>query len=146
MVNILVDETFYEDEFGGNTIPSDVFEKFINDAYLQVMNVIQYNLQDVEENETEIIERIKLCQCEIADFNYIYGPYGTKAKEIEGADSTTKGEVKSESVGTVSVTYTNTAETFKSSIENKINNPKFYVDEIIKKYLAATGLLYGGIQ
>lgn len=146
MVNIQVNEAFYRDEFGGDTIPSLVFEKFINEAEMLVLNKIKNNIEDVEENETDTIQRIKLCQCELADFNYKYGAYGTKAKEIEGADSTTKGEVKSESVGTVSVTYTNTAETFKSSIENKINNPKFYVDEIIKKYLATTGLLYGGIQ
>ena len=147
MVNILVDESFYEDEFGGNTIPSDVFEKFINDAYLQVMNSIQYNLQDVEENETEIIERIKYCQCEIADFNYIYGPYGTKAKEAEsGETATATGEVKSETVGTVSRTYTTSLDTLGTFVQKKVSNPDKYVRDIIRKYLGSTGLLYGGLQ
>lgn len=147
MVNIQVDESFYEDEFGGNTIPSDVFEKFINDAYLQVMNSIQHNLQDVEENETEIIERIKYCQCEIADFNYIYGPYGIKAKEVEsGETATATGEVKSETVGTVSRTYTTSLDTLGTFVQKKVSNPDKYIRDIIRKYLGSTGLLYGGLQ
>lgn len=147
MVDLHVDFTFYENVYKGNIIPSDFFDKYINDAYLKVYNCIYLNLEDLEETETDIINNIKLCQCEIADFNYQYGLNSQQNSESQLSSSPLGvGEVKSETVGSTNRTYVTTLEAYSTKIQEIASTPEKYEKEIMKKYLAPTGLLYRGLM
>lgn len=143
MVDIRVDYDFYVDSYGGDAIPSELFDKYINDSYLKIMQRIRNNLYDLEEEETEIIENVKKCQCELADFIY---KYGINSQDNETSQSAFGiGEVKSESAGSVSRTYVTNSEIYATRNQDILNNSIKYEDDIIYKYLGYTGLLYVGL-
>lgn len=140
-MNLKTTEDFYNDVFEGKTIPSEVFEKYINDAYLKVMNKISKNLYDLEEDESEIIEKIKKCQCELAEFNFKFGV----DRETNNKNNET-GEVKSESAGSTSRTYVTSLDVYNERNKLIASSPENFENEIIRKYLGYTGLLYGGLK
>lgn len=144
MVDLHVNYDFYVDSFEGSAIPSESFDKYINDAYLKVMNKIRNNLYDLEEDETEIIDSIKKCQCELAEFNYQYGLNSAQNQLSQSPVST--GEVKSETAGSTSRTYVTSLDIYGNRTERILSNPKKYENEIIRKYLGYTGLLYIGLE
>ncbi len=147
MVDINVDYTYYQNEYKGDIIPPDFFDKYINDAYLKTYNSIYLNLWDLEESETDIIKKIKDCQCEIAEFNYQYGLNSQQNTENQLSQSPLGvGEVKSETVGSTSRTYVTTLEAYSTRIQEIASTPEKYEDDILKKYLSSTGLLYRGVQ
>lgn len=147
MVNIQVDYNFYQNEFKGNTIPSALFDKYIQLVQFDLLNVIGMNLYDVSEDETEIIKSIKLCECSLAEFEYKYGL--DKAEESESSNEASNmgvGEIKSESAGSTSRTYVTTAEIYAQRNNEIATNPQKFKMNIINRYLGNTGLLYRGLK
>lgn len=144
MENLKVDFDYYQYEFEGNAIPSDVFDKVIEDAYMKVMDCIRNNLYDLEEDETEIIESVKKCQCELAEFEYENG----LVQSINQVDDTSLGvgDVKSETAGSTSRTYVTTLDVYGTRNQEIISNPEKFEYKIIQKYLGYTGLLYRGLK
>lgn len=145
MVAIQVDYDFYHKEFKGDTIPSTLFDKYIEYAHLDLFNVIAANMYDIQEDELELIERIKKCECSLADFEYKYGIDKVESDEDGTNVLHTVGEVKSESAGSVSRTYVTDAEIFGDRNKDIAVNPEKYKLNIIRRYLGNTGLLYRGM-
>lgn len=143
MENLKVDYDYYVDVFEGNTLPSDVFDKVIEDAYLKVANSIRPNAEDIEEDETEIIENIKKCQCELAEFEYENGLVQSVAQPENSSYGV--GDVKSETAGSTSRTYVTNLDVYNTRNQEIISNPEKFENKIIQKYLGYTGLLYRGV-
>lgn len=144
MVDISVDFDFYTKEYKGSTVPSTLFDKYIQLAHLDLTNEIGLNLYTVEADEVELITQLKYCQCALAEFEF---KYGLDAQVDGGADIVAgSGEVKSESAGSVSRSYSTTAEVYGKQSSNIISNTEKYKRNVMLRYLRTTGLLYKGLK
>jgi hypothetical protein len=114
-----VDNTYYTNNFGGSTIPSNLFTSYERKARTFLDN-ITFNKLKID--ATLITDTIKECLCEIMECNYKFE---------------TDGGIKiSESVGSQSVSY--------QINQNDTEFNRYY--KIAKRYLGHTGLLYRGVN
>lgn len=143
MVEINVDFEFYEKDFGGNVIPRTDFNKYIQIAHLDLFSVISKNMYDVEEDEIDLINNIKRCECSLAEFEF---KYGTDRDSEQQNTELGVGEVKSESAGSTSRTYVTTTEIYSQRINDIASDPQKFRMEIMNRYLSNTGLLYQGLK
>lgn len=119
-MNNYVDYSYYKIQYKGDLIPSDNFEFYCRKA----TQYIKTNTFDrVDENN--VPEEVKMCCCELCDVLY-------------RADQSTKANgITSEKVGEYSVSY-ESAQSIKENLKKEIN-------EVLRLYLANTGLLYRGV-
>ncbi len=126
------DYEFYSGTYKGTIITQSSFEFYIEQANQIIWEYIYLNAYLLEDETADeyksTVLKLKLAQCNMADF---IGKYGT-------TPSNNAKEVVSESAGKVSVQY--------ASVANSVaNNVEKYQRNIVKKYLADTGLLYKGV-
>jgi len=116
---LVVDFSFYTNDYKGFVVPSDLFDFYSQEA---IDYLIQYTPNATEEvlEGSETLDTVKKCVCSVVD-------------ELYKSDN--EGKVSSEKVGTYSVSYKDD----RLSKENKIAS-------IIDRKLSRTGLLFGGVQ
>lgn len=115
-----VDYNFYFNNWLGNTIPDDEFEKYIKRAQHEVE---YYTFGRIDDNVTD---KVKNAICAVADILY----------DVYSASDNIPRGIKSESVDDVSITYDTTAPN-----QNQITKQIYAA---IKRELFGTGLLYRG--
>lgn len=124
---------FYTGTYKGTILSQPSFEFYIGQANQIVWEHIHMNafiLEDeISEDYEAIVKKIKFAQCAIADLEAKYG---------SSANENVKKDVVSESAGKVSVQYADISSNVTKSFARYQNN-------IIKRYLADTGLLYKGV-
>lgn len=128
-MKIYTDYTFYKDTYKGN-MPEDDFNRLVIGASYEVQKNI-FN-RDITAYEDEV----QLVTCSVTDILLKIETL-EKKKDI----NISKKEVKSESVGTYSRTFSDTS---LADIDTQISNQKLKIKEELRKYLLDTGLLYRG--
>ena len=120
-----VDFEFYTNEYGGTAIVSASFNRLARQASLVIDQVTFERAYDVidADIDTELIEKIKLATCAIAE--------ELKSQEDNGIKN-----VASESVGSHSVSYVVNADVQRTKNSKLVNAAKLY--------LSSTGLMFGG--
>ena len=120
------DYAFYVTEFAGSIIPNEEFQRVITRASVYIKNI---TFSRVDENN--IPEEVKAAACAAAETIY-----NTEASSTGSGEK----EVKSESVGNVSVSYI--TEQTDGELKEKVLQKKMYAAAY--PYLVPTGLLYRG--
>lgn len=120
------DYAFYVTEFAGNIIPNEEFQRVIAKASAYIKNITFSRV-----DESNVPEEVKAAACAAAEIIY--------NTEASNAGSREK-EVKSESVGNVSVSYI--TEQTDGELREKILQKKMYAAAYT--YLVPTGPLYRG--
>lgn len=110
-----VDYNYYQEELLGKKVPLNDFP-YLAELGAEMMN--NYIMQSIDETDEFVMDQLKKCNARLCEYLY---------------KTETQNNVSSKKIGTVSVTY------FASKEDNEKN-----VYSIIKMYLGATGLLYGG--
>lgn len=119
-MNNYTDYAFYQNTYKGDLIPSDKFDYYCRKS----TQYIKTNTFDrVDEND--VPESVKNCCCELCDVLY-------KAEQ-----STKANGITSEKVGEYSVSY--------ESTQNIKENQQKDMMDVLKLWLANTGLLYRGL-
>lgn len=144
MVDVSVDFEFYQNQYKGNAIPSSAFDKYIELAHFDLLNVIGMNMYDIQDDEKELIRNIQLCKCALAEFEFKYGLYRDESQETK--TSLGVGEVKSESAGSVSRSYVTSVEANSQRDSQITKNTEKYKMNIIYRYLKYSGLIYRGLK
>lgn len=125
---IYADYSYYTDEYGGNTISENDFRTFAVKASERI-NAVTFGR--LEEGIPEAYaENIKRCCCELAENIHKYG-------NMQGAEN---GTVSSEKIGSYSVDYQSTAEQISA-----VSALDDVCDDVVRRCLGRTGLLYRGI-
>ncbi len=136
MLTELVKITYYNNKFGGSSIPESSFKKYAREASNRVnhytFNKIDEDILDSDDYE----ELIKTATCQIAEL--IYSQDILKGKVLSDDKI-----IASETVGPHSVTYNNNrANQEKRILSEKELDNKCY--NICLRYLAHTNLMYRG--
>lgn len=118
----MIDYSFYQNNFYGNLIPMEVFDKYGNKATSILKSRIYNNIPN------EYLNEVKMVCCEIAEILYNQ----TKIKE-----SVSNGNITSERVGDYSITKDNSNMLSQSYVNGLIET------ELERLYY--TGLVYTGV-
>lgn len=86
----------------------------------------------------ELESKVKRCCCALAEAYAAFGGIG----RVEQNDA---GDVKSESIGAYSVTYTGSSEQLSMLMNGDAAGLEDYLRQICGQYLGRTGLLYRGV-
>lgn len=133
------DYSYYINDFFGNVIGADDFPRLSSRA----SDFIDYYTKGKAANATDAETAIKKACCAIAEQMFAdEQAKAVAAKAVASALSATSGEVKSETVGSWSLSYATSADYSAKSTTPK-DERKTYAD-IALQYLANTGLLYRG--
>lgn len=122
---VYADFDFYVNSFGGTFFQTE--EAFNPCAIRASLYLDELTLGRAEANAE--LERVKLACCAIAEQVSII---------MEAEASAGTGAMRSQSVGSFSVTY--------STTEEIVAHAKAQIGELARLYLAPTGLLYRGIK
>lgn len=125
---ITVDFSFYKEKYFGTLIEEE--QKFRQ----PIVKANTYLKQNMYMNPSEEdMELVKLCLCEVAEMIY---QDDVNKREHGGR------EIQSENTDGYSVSYATEAEAGKIAV----NSLQIKIYEVIKRYLAHTGLLYLGVE
>lgn len=125
---IYADYDYYRDEYGGGLIPESDFRAAAGKASERIDSVTFGRLENGVSDEYS--EKVKRCCCELAENIHKYG--NTAVAE--------SGAVSSEKIGGYSIEYQSTAEQISA-----VSALDDVCDDIIRRHLGRTGLLYRGI-
>ncbi len=121
------DYDFYKNNYFGNAIPETEFKRFSARASA----FLDYYTRGKAKNNVDLLP-LKMACCAIAE-QY------KQAEDMQASAAQSGSGIKSESVGSYSVTYQTAAE--KASAAESVKNMSA---AIAQQYLANTGLLYRG--
>lgn len=133
---MIVDFTYYQDTFLGNSIKEEDFDRFSKKAERFLNYATTNKIQTATES---IADSIKECICELAE---CYATFEKMDKQALG-----EGEkiISSESVGTWSASYDTSAQRMSEDMTAGGAERDKRLYNIVKRYLAHTGLLYRGV-
>lgn len=137
------DYEFYTESFFGNAIAKADFPRLSSRA----SDFIDYYTRGKAAQTTEdsSVTALSKCCCAVAEqmqTDEQNAALATKAREAALASGT--GEVKSESVGSWSVSYATSGDYAAKSAADAVNDANAAYAAIALRYLANTGLLYRG--
>ena len=134
--NSYIDYDYYTNNFGGDLIPQENFNKFANGASYE----IRLRIQNRDISNFEI--KVKNATCSVADI--LYNQF-TKKEKIKNIVSGAEKVITSEKVGDYSRNISAVTLNYLLSLSSDEEVAK-EINKIVEQYLLFTGLLYGGID
>lgn len=131
---------FYKDVYYGNKLKEEDFNKFISKAENIISNYTfdRINERTIDKYPSELVNKIKKCACELADFNYDVDRVNSLSIPT---DDVTIGLVSSKRAGEVSVSYDSskvfssyTNDRYVSNRYKSILNDYLYPQQVNGKY------------
>lgn len=124
---------FYQNTYKGSLIPDEA--TFDTNCMKAGRYLGSYTTNKAFQESVKSLDEVKLCVCELAESFFV------EAKRISTIASNDGKEVSSERVGDYSVSYATGSNSSTSEKSLKVKR-----DNIITGYLAATGILYQGVD
>lgn len=138
------DYTYYTDSFLGTAITAADFPRLA----LRASDFIDYYTHGKSKTfsaDADLVDPLAKACCAIAEqMQADEQAKAVAAKAASAALAATGGEVKSETVGSWSQSYTTSADYAKQSQVEAVKNARLGYAAIATEYLANTGLLYRG--
>lgn len=128
MIIIFIDFNYYQNNYNGNTLTSQNFNKYASKACNYISSETMDRIKDTTINAypQELVNDIKDCACDLAEKFYDYDKIYKNAINLSSGES--NSNVTSEKSGEVSITYGRS-----DSLIKNFSDPKYF-----KSYLEAT--------
>lgn len=134
---LFADFNYYQNEFGGSLVPESGWNKAAGKAG-DLINAATFGRIETE-IPAQFETNIKRCCCEMAEFIYAYAENLVKS-------GTGQATAKSyEQIGSYAVNYASVSDSISSLLDGTPSGLKTLLDEIIRKHLGRTGLLFRGV-
>lgn len=140
---IYADYTFYTDVFFGKDISADDFPRLASRSS-DFLDYYTRGKAEVIEDEKIRLALAKAC-CAVAEAMQVNErAKALAAKTMTAALASDSNEIKSESVGSYSVSYATAGDFLKGNEAQAVRDARIQYSQIALEYLADTGLLYRG--
>lgn len=139
------DYTFYTDEFYGTVIEETDFPRLSSRASDFIDYYTRGKAARVPESDTFVNTALAKACCAIAEaIQAVEQEKALAAKAVTDALDSDTGALKSETVGSYSVSYATASDYMKDNAAEALKNARAQFAAIAMEYLVNTGLLYRG--